>query len=120
MARISLILVSAFLMLSSFQFFNEENNSQDQSEDICTKFYGNYELRNLIVYNPSNADSTMCVTRAPEVNGEISNRITKGATFEIMLDELNLKLGDPLIISVYHAPGCLPVLVNPEVIDPRN
>ncbi|MBK9191330.1 MAG: hypothetical protein IPM77_07345 [Crocinitomicaceae bacterium] len=120
MARIPVIVVCAFLMLSSFHFWKSENTVQDQTEDVCTKFYGNYELRNLIVYNPSNADSTVCITRAPEVNGEISNRITKGSTFEIMLDELNLKLGDPLIICIYHKPGCVPVLVNPEVIDPRN
>lgn len=93
---------------------------QQTPDEICTKYYGNYEMKNLFIQNPVLPDSSFCITRPPEVNGEATTRAINNSVIEIRFDELNLKLGDPLIISVYHSPGCSPKLINPEVIDPRN
>ena len=81
---------------------------------------GLYEHRNLFISNPLMAYGKRCITKAPELNGIPTAKVTDTNTLEIKLSEYELELGEVIQLVIWHSSACKPVLINPEVIDPAN
>jgi len=101
--------------------FKIETTYGDSTQtDIKMEIKGLYEHRNLFVSNPILANGKRCITKAPELNGIPTAKVTDGNAFEIKLSEYELELGEVIQLVIWHSPECKPVLINPEVIDPAN
>ncbi|QHS54096.1 hypothetical protein GWR56_00475 [Mucilaginibacter sp. 14171R-50] len=80
---------------------------------------GIYTGKNLYVQNPfSNSGETYCVYEV-KVNGMTASDPFESSAFEIDLSKYSFKLGDAVTVHIYHRDGCLPKILNPEVLQPR-
>lgn len=81
---------------------------------------GTYQEKNLVVYNPPQADGFgFCVAKVL-VNGEILPAAIQSAHFEINFQLFQLKKGDNVFVVLEHASGCEPRFMNPEVLLPKS
>ena len=81
---------------------------------------GTYQEKNVVVYNPPQADGFgFCVTKVL-VNGEILPAAIQSAHFEINFKLFQLKKGDNVFVVLEHASGCEPRFMNPEVLLPKS
>ncbi|MFL5762844.1 MAG: hypothetical protein ACJ77K_02810 [Bacteroidia bacterium] len=70
---------------------------------------GTYQGKNMYIQN-SYAGTALC-TEKVLVNGtEVS--IAQESAYEIHLDSMHFKTGDPLKIEIYHKPDCIPKVLN--------
>ncbi|MBI3134245.1 MAG: hypothetical protein HYZ14_06155 [Bacteroidetes bacterium] len=97
-----------------------EKALQDSTTQVKMELHGLYEGRNLFISNPVKANGDYCITRPPELNDIIMDKVSPYRTLEIKLDEYGLELGDVIKICIWYDPECKPVVINPEVIDPSN
>ncbi len=75
-------------------------------------YEGHYQGENIYVQNPfASSGAGFCVTHV-EVNGDITKDSIKATAFEIDLKNTGLKVGDPLMITIYHRTDCLPRILN--------
>lgn len=73
---------------------------------------GHYQGYNLFIQNPECATDTLCFcVEKVTVNG-IEIHHDQASAFEIRLDSMGLKIGDPLTIVIFHAVGCKPKVLN--------
>lgn len=79
---------------------------------------GVYQGKNLYIHNPAISPGGDFCTIRIFVNGEavISNPTT--SAFEVDLSSVNL--GDSVTIKIVHHDECKPVIINPQVIKPKN
>ena len=79
---------------------------------------GVYQGKNLYIHNPAISPGEDFCTMHVIVNDQtvISNPTT--SAFEVDLSSLNL--GDPVTIKIIHHDECEPVIINPQVIKPKN
>lgn len=81
---------------------------------------GTYQEKNIVVYNPPQADGFgFCVTKVL-VNGEILPAAIQSTHFEINFKLFQLKKGDNVFVVLEHAAGCEPRFMNPEVLLPKS
>lgn len=81
---------------------------------------GHYQGKSLFVQNPEDEDGFgFCVTKVTVNGNPIVESVQKPA-FEIGFEDLNLKIGDPVFIVLEHGPGCMPKVLNPEVLLPKS
>ncbi|HLC83064.1 MAG TPA: hypothetical protein VJI69_04475 [Bacteroidia bacterium] len=72
---------------------------------------GTYQGKNIYVQNPADATGAFNCTEKILVNGkEVSFKST--SAYEIRLDSLGLKIGDSIIIEIFHKPNCKPKVLN--------
>jgi hypothetical protein len=77
---------------------------------------GTYQGKNLYIQNPMADDGFgYCVTKVT-VNGDILPGAIGSSAFEINFSFFNLTIGDPLFIVIEHNDGCIPTILNPEVL----
>lgn len=92
---------------------------------LCTQagtivLEGNYQGKNLFVQNPfSEAGVGFCVFQVT-VNDKITTDEINSSAFEIDLSYFKLKVGDPVIVKINHKDGCMPKVLNPEVLKPKS
>ncbi len=80
---------------------------------------GNYQGQNIYVQNPfAGSGKGFCVTKV-EVNGIVTGDDIESAAFEINLKVFNFKIGDKVLIEIYHQDDCKPKVLNPEVHNPK-
>ena len=80
---------------------------------------GIYQGENLYVMNPfAPSGIGFCVLEVT-VNGKVTTDEINSSAFEIDLSVYNFKIGDPVTVVIKHRNGCLPKVLNPEVIRPR-
>jgi len=88
------------------------------TEDIVLK--GIYQGENIYVMNPfASSGAGFCVTEVT-VNGQPVHDDINSSAFEIDLSVYNFSKGNKLIIVIKHKSGCLPKVINPEVLKPQS
>ena len=81
---------------------------------------GSYQGKNLYIQNPMADDGFgYCVTKVT-VNGDVLPGAIGSSAFEINFSFFNLTIGDPLFIVIEHNDGCVPTIINPEVLLPKS
>lgn len=80
---------------------------------------GKYQNKNLYIQNSvSNSGVGYCAYEV-QVNGQVSTDEVNSSAFEVDLSQYNLKFGDDVIIKIKHKEGCIPKILNPEVLKPK-
>jgi hypothetical protein len=90
-----------------------KGNAQD------LKLEGTYQGKNLFIMNPSTGGGSFCITDV-KVNGTTSNDQIHSNAFEINLKVFEFKIGEKVQISISHKEGCMPKILNPEVLDSKS
>ena len=81
---------------------------------------GSYQGKNLYVQNPEDdAGFGFCATKVT-INGDIMPGNLGRSAFEIDFSLVNIKVGEPVFIVIEHNDGCMPKILNPEVLLPRS
>ncbi len=104
------ILVAIYLIVFSQLVF--------ASGEIVLK--GVYQGKNIYVMNPfASSGVGFCVFEVT-VNGQLTTDEINSSAFEIDLTIFQFSKGDKLIISIKHKDGCVPKVINPEVLKPQS
>lgn len=81
---------------------------------------GTYQGKNLYVQNPEDPDGFgFCATKVT-VNGDIMPGGVAQSAFEIDFSFFNVEIGEPVFIVIEHNDGCVPKILNKEVLLPRS
>lgn len=105
------VLVTLIFLFTVFKSFAQEK---------LLSLDGNFQDKNLVVYNPPQSDGFgFCVTKVL-VNGEILPAAIQSAHFEINFHLFQLKKGENVFVVLEHATGCEPRFMNPEVLLPKS
>ncbi len=81
---------------------------------------GVYQGKNVYVMNPfASSGVGFCVFEV-RVNGQMTTDEINSSAFEIDLTVFQFKKGDKLVINIKHKDGCLPKIINPEVLKPQS
>jgi len=81
---------------------------------------GVYQGKNVYVMNPfASSGVGFCVFEVT-VNGQLTTDEINSSAFEIDLTVFQFSKGDKLIIIIKHKDGCLPKVINPEVLKPQS
>lgn len=75
---------------------------------------GEYQGKNIFVQNPLSDDKINFCTYEVFLNEKLINTTPKTSAF--VIDLSNLKIGDPVFIKITHKEGCVPKIINPQVI----
>lgn len=81
---------------------------------------GNYQGKSLYVQNPFAAGGVGFCTIKVMVNDNITTDQWNSSAFEIDLSLHNLNVGDAVTIKIEHKEGCVPKVLNPEVLKPKS
>ncbi len=84
------------------------------------KVEGIYQGENLFVMNPFASTGVGFCVYEVTVNGEITTDEINSSAFEIDLSVFRLKIGDKVVVIIKHKEGCLPKVLNPEVLKPKS
>jgi len=79
---------------------------------------GLYQGENLLVVNETNPDGVGFCCYEVRVNGQVTADQVNSHAFEIDLRSHGVALGKGVAIRLMHRPGCVPRILNPEVIAP--
>lgn len=80
---------------------------------------GTYQGENLYVKNPFAAAGVGFCVYEVSVNGMTTTDEINSAAFEIDLAVYGFNLGDPIRIAINYKDGCLPRVLNPDVLNAR-
>lgn len=81
---------------------------------------GNYQGKNLFIQNPfSEAGVGFCVYEVT-VNDQVATDEINSSAFEVDLANFGLKIGDKITVKIKHKDGCVPLVLNPEVLRPKS
>lgn len=81
---------------------------------------GHYQGKSLFIQNPLDEDGFgFCITKVT-VNGNPISASVQTTAFELSFEEFTLNVGDPVFIVLEHGLGCLPKVLNPEVLLPKS
>jgi hypothetical protein len=81
---------------------------------------GQYQGKNLYVQNPfASSGVGFCVFKVT-VNGDVTTDQISSSAFEIDFGNLNLQVGDPVVVKIIHKADCSPKVLNPEVLKPKS
>jgi hypothetical protein len=75
---------------------------------------GEYQGKNVYVQNPLSLDKINFCTTEIFLNEKLINTAPKTSAFVIDLSHMNI--GDPVFIKIIHKDGCIPKIINPQVI----
>ncbi len=75
---------------------------------------GEYQGKSIYVQNPLSSDKINFCTQEVYLNQILVIRYPKTSAFVIDLSDLNA--GDPVFIKIVHSEGCVPKIINPQVI----
>jgi hypothetical protein len=107
MKQVSIILFFLFVNIVAFA-----------TNDIVLK--GVYQGKNIYVMNPfASSGSGFCISDIT-VNGQSINNDINSSAFEIDLSVFNFSKGSKVVIIIKHKDGCLPKIINPEVLKPQS
>jgi len=79
---------------------------------------GVYQGKNIYVQNPLSDDHKNFCTKAVYVNDLLVVNNPKTSAYEVDLSYLSLN--EPLLIKIIHTGGCVPKVINPQVVRPKN
>ncbi len=75
---------------------------------------GEYQGKNIYIQNPLSKDKVNFCTTEVYLNDKLINTSPKTSAFEINLS--HLQIGGTVFIKVMHMEGCMPKVINPQVI----
>ncbi len=81
-------------------------------------FKGVYQGKNIYVQNPLSDDRKNFCTKAVYVNDLLVVNNPKTSAYEVDLSYLSIN--EPLLIKIIHSGGCVPKVINPQVIRAKN
>jgi hypothetical protein len=81
---------------------------------------GIYQGENLFVMNPFAATGVGFCVYEVTVNGQITTDEINSSAFEIDLSVFQLKIGDKVTVIIKHKDGCMPKVLNAEVLLPKS
>jgi hypothetical protein len=93
---------------------------QNASANGIIVLEGHYQGENVIIQNAyDNKGVGFCVYEV-KVNGKVTTDEINSQTFEISLTNLQLKVGESVLIKIKHKTGCKPQILNPLVLLPKS
>lgn len=92
-------------------------SSNIQAEEIVLK--GAYQGKNLYVLNPSYGSDKYCATQVI-INGKTLTDEINSSSFEIDFSSMGINIGDEIVVKIMYEEGCVPQVINPEVIKPSS
>jgi hypothetical protein len=101
-----------------FIFLLIQFSSGIYAQDHLFQFEGRYQGENVFIQNPLSDSSGKYCTKSITINQIKILSGFESSAYEIRLDTLNLKLGDTVMVSIYHQPDCKPKIIN-AMINPR-
>jgi len=75
---------------------------------------GEYQGKNIYVQNPLSQDRINFCTSEVYLNEQLINSSPKTSAY--VIDLSHLAVGDPVFIKIVHKEGCIPKIINPQVI----
>ena len=106
MFRTLLTIIFSLLIISSF------------SQEI--KLKGIYQGDNLYVMNPFSSSGVGFCIQEVRVNNRVSTDEIASSAFEIDFSQYHLKMGSPIEVIIKHKEGCIPKVLNPNVIQAKS
>ena len=97
-------LLSVLLLISIQQFA--------QTTEYTTT--GEYQGKDIYVQNPLSTDRINFCTSEVYLNEKLINSSPKTSAY--VIDLSHLAVGDPVFIKIVHKEGCIPKIINPQVI----
>ncbi len=80
---------------------------------------GKYYSRNLYVFNNPTETGVGYCTYEITINGQTTTDEVNSSTFEIDFTSMQLKPGSDVVVVIKHKDGCMPKVINPEVLKPK-
>lgn len=80
---------------------------------------GHYQGKNLFIKNAFGGSGVGFCVYEITVNGELSTDEINSSAFEIDFNNFNLKIGDPLLVTIKHKNDCEIQVLNPDVLKPK-
>jgi len=80
---------------------------------------GKYQNRNLFVQNGFNNTGVGFCAYEVRVNGQVTTDEVNSSAFEVDFSPFKLNTGDKVVIEIMHKDGCMPKVLNPEVLKPK-
>ena len=99
-----------YWIISSFLLFSVQSVAQE-TEFTTT---GEYQGKNVYVQNPLSSDKVNFCSSKVYLNEQLVNTAPKTSAY--VIDLSHLEVGDPVFIKIIHKDGCLPKIINPQVI----
>lgn len=80
---------------------------------------GKYQNKNLYIQNGFNINGVGFCAYEVKVNGKVTTDEVNSSAFEVDLTPFKLGVGEKVTIEIAHKDGCIPKVLNPEVLKPR-
>ena len=81
---------------------------------------GNYQGKNLYIQNPFGSSGVGFCVYEVRVNNQITTDEINSSAFEVDFKNFQLKLGDKVEIQIKYKDGCLPKVLNAQVLKPKS
>ena len=88
-------------------------------EDNVIVLEGSYQERNVYVINSVSDFGVGFCTYEVKVNGTVTTDNINSSAFEIDLTQYSFEQGSPVFIEIKYKEGCIPKVVNPNVLMPK-
>jgi len=80
---------------------------------------GKYQNENLYVLNGATENGVGFCAFQVSINGRVTTDEVTSSSFEIDFSQFNILPGTPVVVKIDHKDDCSPVVVNPQVLQPR-
>src|ERR1700751_554000 len=80
---------------------------------------GKYQQKNLFIQNGFSSNGVGFCAFQVKVNGQITTDEVNSSAFEIDFSSFKFKAGDKITVEIEHKDGCIPKILNPEVLKPK-
>lgn len=80
---------------------------------------GKYQNKNIFIQNGFNNSGVGFCAFEVKVNGQVTTDEVNSSAFEVDLSPFKLSIGDKVTIEIKHKDGCIPKVLNPEVLKPK-
>lgn len=81
---------------------------------------GHYQGVDLYVQNPYASSGVGFCTYKVTINDNVTTDQVESSAFIIDFTTQGLKVGDPIVVKIYHKNDCQPKVLNPEVLRPKS
>jgi hypothetical protein len=89
------------------------------SESNVLLVEGKYQNKNVFVQNGFNNSGVGFCAYEVKVNGQVTSDEVNSSAFEVDLAPFKFSIGDKVTIEIRHKEGCIPKVLNPEVLKPK-
>ncbi len=106
--------MSKYLFIIFFNLLVFLSSAQD------IKLKGIYQGENLYIMNPFSASGVGFCIQEIKINNRVSTDEISSSAFELDFSQYHFKLGDPIEVIIKHKTGCIPKILNPNVIQAKS